>query len=107
MVALMRWTEVIKPGGFLYIAVPDFDLYEGGERIRNRHHRTAFSLDRPSNKSVPLYNVMDLLTGPLNNLLRPWYVCLCDDNYNCKLPGDIDQTQRGAVCHIEFMAQKK
>lgn len=105
--ALNRWADVIRSGGFMYVAVPDFDLYEGGKGIRNKFHKTAFSLHRPTDLSTPLYNVASLLLGPLASKLKLWYVGLCDDNYNYDLPPDVDQTQRGAVCHIEFMVQKK
>jgi SAM-dependent methyltransferase len=105
--ALRRWSDVVKPGGYLYVAVPDYDLYEGGEEIRNRHHKVAFSMNRPTNLSVPLYNVLEILTIELSKVLSTCYVALCDDNYNADLPRHLDQTQRGAVCHIEFMAKKK
>lgn len=105
--ALNRWSDVIKKGGYLYVAVPDFDLYEGGVKIRNQFHKSAFSLHRPTDLKIPLFNVMSILTGPLSKKLWVRYVALCDDNFNAALSKDIDQTQRGAVCHIEFMLQKK
>ncbi|GAA5142429.1 hypothetical protein GCM10023213_28360 [Prosthecobacter algae] len=104
---LKRWAEVVKKDGYLYITVPDYDLYEGGQGIRNRFHRTAFSLQRDSDPSVPLFNVLDLLRGPLSDRLSVRYAGLCDDNFDPSLPGSVDQTRRGAVCHIEFMAQRK
>jgi SAM-dependent methyltransferase len=105
--ALKRWSDVVRPGGYVYVAIPDFDLYEGGVVIRNRYHKAAFSMCRPTDLSVPLYNVLDLLMGPLAGRLSIWYVALCDDNYDPSLPAEVDQTRIGAVCHIEFLAQRK
>jgi len=84
--ALKRWAEVIKAGGYLYVAVPDFELYEGGQAIRNRFHKTAFSLDRPSDMTVPLYNVIELLGSTLAGGFSLRYAALCDDNYHPDLP---------------------
>lgn len=106
LAALRRWTEVVRPGGLLYLAVPDYDLYEGGRGIRNRFHKAAFSLHRPADPSVPLINLVDLFAGPLRNCLRLRYLGLCDDNYDHRIGISVDQTRRGAVCHIEILAEK-
>lgn len=107
VLALKRWVEVVKKGGYLYVAVPDYDLYEGGNGIRNRFHKVAFSLHRETDPDLPLYNVIDLLRGPLADQVSVRYVGLCDDNFNPSLSASVDQTQQGAVCHIEFMLQRK
>lgn len=106
LAALRRWTEVVRPGGFLYLAVPDYDLYEGGKGLRNRFHKTAFSLHRPADPSIPLLNLPELLSGPLRGSLRLWYLGLCDDRYDHRLGTSVDQTRRGAVCHIEILAER-
>lgn len=103
---LRRWAEVVRPGGFLYFAVPDYDLYEGGKGIRNGFHKAAFSLHRPSDASVPLFNFVELFSGPLRHVLRLWYLGLCDDNYDHRVGTSVDQTRRVAVCHIEVFAEK-
>jgi len=105
--ALRRWIEVIKPCGYLYLVVPDFERYEGGEVIRSRFHRAAFTLQRPGDPKIPLYNVLDLFQAECSRDLLLWYVALCDENFDYSLEQSVDQTRRGAVCHIELLAQKK
>jgi SAM-dependent methyltransferase len=105
--ALRRWIEVIKPGGYLYLVVPDFDRYEGGVAIRNRFHRTAFTLERPSDPKIPLWNVSEVFQAECSESLSLLYSALCDDHFDYSLDRSVDQTRRGAVCHIEMLAQKK
>lgn len=104
---LQRWLQVIRTGGYLYLAVPDFDLYEGGHTIRNRFHRCAFSLDRATDLAIPIYNLITLYQEHLSQTARLQYAALCDDNYNYSLPREMDQTKMAAVCHIELMLQKR
>ncbi|OYW71342.1 MAG: hypothetical protein B7Z37_28070 [Verrucomicrobia bacterium 12-59-8] len=40
--ALNRWADVIRSGGFMYVAVPDFDLYEGGGASATSSTRPLF-----------------------------------------------------------------
>jgi len=105
--ALNRWIDVVKPEGYLYVAVPDYDLYEGGDGIKNGFHKCAFTMTRPSNGKVPLVNVFDLLLGTISNRVAVLYVGLCDENFDYSLGKEVDQTKKQAVCHIEFMLQKR
>lgn len=46
--ALRNWWRTVKRGGFLIVAVPDRDLYEGKQRLpsrKNPDHKTFFLLD--------------------------------------------------------------
>jgi SAM-dependent methyltransferase len=104
--ALKRWIEVVKPAGYLYVVVPDYDLYEGGKGIRNRFHRSAFSLARQSDPEIPLYNTLDLIRSELRGLVRLLYLALCDDHFDYGRSDCADQTRLGAVCHIEVLVQK-
>jgi SAM-dependent methyltransferase len=104
--ALQRWIDVIKPGGYLYLVVPDYDLYEGGNGIRNRFHRCAFSLTRDSDSRVPLHNILGIVRNELWQRVRPLYVALCDDQFDYNRHGETDQTKLGAVCHIEVLARR-
>jgi len=105
IIAINNWMKVIKPNGYLYVAVPDFMLYEGGIRIKNGFHKCAFSMNRDSDAKIPLYNIFDFIKQieAKNKLL---YVALCDENYDYSLDPDLDQTKKQAVCHIEFFLQK-
>lgn len=107
LAALKRWVEVIKPGGYLYLVVPDYELYEGGAGIRNRSHRVAFTIDRPHDPTVPLFNLSELVREQFAEIMHLRYLALCDDHFEYKLDRSIDQTRRGAVCHIELMMQKR
>lgn len=103
--ALKRWIEVIKPEGYLYFAVPDYDLYEGGNGICNRFHKCAFSLVRASNATIPLYNLLDVMRNDLRDIARPLYLSLCDDQFDYARSDGADQTRLGAVAHIEVLVR--
>ena len=47
-VSLRNWVRVLKPKGFLYIVVPDYDLYEKGKwpSRYNSDHRYSFSINK-------------------------------------------------------------
>jgi SAM-dependent methyltransferase len=61
--ALLAWSQVVKPGGFLIVTVPDFDLYEGGRwpSRYNGDHKWKFTLSRPGMAAERLINVAALL----------------------------------------------
>jgi ubiquinone/menaquinone biosynthesis C-methylase UbiE len=105
--ALNRWIEVVKSGGYIYIAVPDYDLYEGGKGIRNGFHKCAFTLDKKTDMKVPLYNIYDFLFNHVKYDFIIEYVALCDENYDYEVLEFEDQTRKQAVCHIEFMLKKR
>ncbi len=46
--SLKNWVRVLKPGGFLFIVVPDFKLYEklNWPSYYNGDHKFSFSLDK-------------------------------------------------------------
>jgi len=46
--ALQNWIRICKPDGFIYVIVPDFELYEKKRipSIHNKHHRHFFSMDK-------------------------------------------------------------
>lgn len=63
--ALRRWCEVVKPGGYLVVLIPDEDMYEQGawpSRFNgdHKHTFTAFKLKSWSPVSV---NVVELATA--------------------------------------------
>jgi SAM-dependent methyltransferase len=96
-IALANWVRVVRPGGALYLTVPDYSLYEK-EYFPSRYnpdHRQTFSLHltredtgRPTHWNVardlaPLLDSLgcDLVEGFLEN-----------DHYDYSLPAERDQT---------------
>jgi len=63
--ALFAWSQVLRPGGFMTVTVPDFDLYEGGSwpSKYNADHKWKFTLSRPHAPENHLLNVLALLAG--------------------------------------------
>ena len=61
--ALRNWVRIIKPGGILYIVVPDFELYEKGmwpSRF-NQDHKASFSITRLPVDRATHYTLHDLV----------------------------------------------
>ena len=61
--ALRNWVRIIKPGGILYIVVPDFELYEKGmwpSRF-NQDHKASFSITRLPVDRATHYTMHDLV----------------------------------------------
>ena len=60
--ALLEWWKLVKPGGYLFVTVPDEDLYEQGvfpSRF-NDDHKATFTLSKSSSWSALSHNVFDL-----------------------------------------------
>jgi len=60
--ALAQWWELVKPGGVLFVIVPDEDLYEQGfwpSRF-NRDHKWTFTIAKRSSWSPVSINLLDL-----------------------------------------------
>ena len=66
--ALQGWFQLVKPGGYLILVVPDEDLYEQGywPSVFNPDHKWTFTIRRDRNRSPRSCNVADLM-GSLNN----------------------------------------
>ena len=80
--ALLNWWRVLKPGGFLIVAVPDRDLYEGKQRlpsVRNPDHKSFFLLD--SDDPPDTLGLLPLIQRTIGG----YRVCLakqCDDRFS-------------------------
>jgi len=59
---ILDWWKLVKPGGYLFIMVPDEDLYEQGvfpSRF-NPDHKATFTLSKAQSWSPKSVNVLDL-----------------------------------------------
>lgn len=60
--AILEWWKLVRPGGYLFVAVPDEDLYEQGvfpSRF-NPDHKATFTISKASSWSPVSHNVYDL-----------------------------------------------
>ncbi|MFP3345434.1 hypothetical protein R0J87_23410, partial [Halomonas sp. SIMBA_159] len=60
---LARWLELLKPGGYAILTVPDEDLYEKGKWPSpfNREHKVSFTICKPEKTLPGSVNVLDLV----------------------------------------------
>lgn len=95
--ALSNWIRVLKPGGYLYITVPDFSLYEKGRFPSqfNRDHKHTFSMtvtraaqERSTHWHIPTdfnQTLVQLGMEVIESVLE-------DDNFDYSLDETIDQS---------------
>lgn len=60
--AILEWWKLVRPGGYLFVTVPDEDLYEQGvfpSRF-NTDHKATFTLSKSESWSPVSVNVLDL-----------------------------------------------
>lgn len=103
--ALARWWEVLKPGGYLLVAVPDEDLYEqGGWPSRfNAGHRWTFTGHKSGSWSPVSRNLVDLVRElPAHELIS---LRRCDDGYDYD-GGVWDRTHGPAEAGLEVLVRK-
>jgi len=104
--ALYEWWKLVKPGGYLYIVVPDEDLYEQGcfpSRF-NSDHKWTFTICKDkswSPKSCNLFNMARVL--PDAHIIN---ISLQDYGYDRNKRG-IDQTLSAAMAQIKLIARKR
>jgi SAM-dependent methyltransferase len=71
--ALLGWWGLVKPGGHLFVIVPDEDLYEQGvfpSRF-NSDHKATFTIAKATSWSPVSHNVLDLVRGlPSSELVQ-------------------------------------
>lgn len=105
---LARWLELLKPGGYAILTVPDEDLYEKGKWPSpfNREHKVSFTICKPEKALPGSVNVLDLVRAfaPVASCER---VTLVRENYD-ERRAHVDQTARGlAECAIEIVLRKR
>jgi len=101
-IAMGNWWRLVKPGGYLIVAVPDEELYEQGvwpSRFNSdhRHSYTAHKDHRPPHG----VNLMDLILPLQHHKL--WSLRVCDEGYDYSQQG-IDQG--GTERQVEAIIQK-
>jgi SAM-dependent methyltransferase len=109
MQAVARWLEIVKPGGYVIITVPDEDLYEKGlwpSRF-NADHKFSFTIGKPRGGRLPRsINVLDLVSAmlPVASCER---IVLLREFYDEAHP-NVDQTMKSpAECAIEIVLCKR
>lgn len=79
--ALQEWIKILKPGGVLFVIVPDEDLYEQGHfpSIFNSDHKATFTISKSHTWSPRSFNMYDLAMA---NNLNIEYLRLQSDGYD-------------------------
>ncbi|CAB3683646.1 hypothetical protein LMG22037_02602 [Paraburkholderia phenoliruptrix] len=106
--ALARWLELLKPGGYAILTVPDEDLYEKGRWPSpfNREHKVSFTICKPQKALPGSVNVLDMVCA-FSSIASCERVALVRDNYD-ERRANVDQTARGlAECAIEIVLRKR
>jgi predicted SAM-dependent methyltransferase len=103
--AIKNWWRILKPKGYLVIAVPDEDLYEQGywPSLFNDDHKTTWTLFKDKSWSDVSYNLVSLVQElPNNNMI---YAKKCDENYDYSVDGIKDQ--QAAERQLEVVVRKE
>lgn len=109
--AVANWARVLKPGGWLYVVVPDFALYEKCTfpSLFNSDHKNTFSRDirravvgRETHFDGECIITLIALAG-----LHPRSIELEAYDYDFRVGPEVDQTaDSNAVAQICFIGQK-
>lgn len=84
-VAINEWWRLVRPGGYLFVVVPDEDLYEQGvfpSRF-NHDHKATFTISKCKSWCNKSYNLIDLAKALPNSEVIS--VRLCDINYDRRM----------------------
>lgn len=111
IIALRNWTRICKPGGYIFVAVPDEDLYEQGvwpSRF-NGDHKTTWTVFKDVHKSwSPVSH--NVLTLPHHvNGTSLIHFKLEASGYNYDLQGKLPAKDQSDIAEIaiEFILQKE
>lgn len=108
--ALKSWVRALKPGGYLYIVVPDYQIYEKccWPSKFNSDHKHSFSLTLEAAKVNRMNHWHENDLRRLFEALgvKTISMQLEDDNYDYN-NGLVDQTLGSAVAQICIIAQKR
>jgi SAM-dependent methyltransferase len=106
--ALARWLDLLKPGGYAVLTLPDEDLYGKGAWPNrfNKRHKSSFTICKPEKQLAQSINILDLIQT-LSHVASCERVSLVRDHYD-EARNDADQTARGlAECAIEVVLRKR
>jgi len=104
--ALHEWWSLVKDGGYMYIVVPDEDLYEQGQwpSRYNTDHKWTFTIFKEKSWSPVSINILDLIRELPN--CQPIRIAVQDEHYDYSLKG-VDQTHGWALAQIQFVLRKE
>ena len=94
---LKEWLRVVKVGGYVYFAVPDFTLYEKNiwPSKYNRNHQHYFTV-----------NMVETIAKRALPNASLEFCYLEDQGFDYNLDSSIDQTRAGASCQIDCCLRK-
>jgi SAM-dependent methyltransferase len=108
--ALQNWVRILKPGGFLYFVIPDYELYEKmcwPSRFNSDHKASfSFNIERERVRRGNHYHIGKNLIPLLQQLGTTIVFTAIEDhgfNYNFAI---VDQTMADALSQICIVAQK-
>lgn len=104
--SLDRWIEVVKPGGFLVVTVPDCDLYEGGKwpSRYNGDHKWMFTVRNDLDKNPRVINVARMVLAAADVSVER--IQLIRDFYSTHLAGTDQTLLPNVESAIEFVLRK-
>lgn len=103
--AIQQWWNLVKENGYLYIVIPDEDLYEHGSfpSKYNDEHEWTFTVLKQKGTNIRSVNIIELLSSLKD--ARILKIEVQDNNYNYYLE-DKDQTLGEASAQICCCIQK-
>ena len=104
--ALKEWWKLVKVGGYLYVIIPDEDLYEQGvfPSRYNPDHKWTFTINKAASWSLRSVNVIELVSSlPNGHLIK---LETQDRGYDYALANQ-DQTLGEAMAQICFVVKKE
>lgn len=104
--SLRNWIRVVKPGGYLVITVPEWEMYERRQwpsRFNGDHKWAWCTTDVSAGHIINVHKFLEDFLDEVSVIKVEEIVVGFDYN----LPRNIDQTATPAECCIEFILQKK